>query len=160
MAAALPFIIAASAGVSAISAIQQGKAAEAAGEYNRVIGDQNAVLSRQEAADQARQADRETFLRLGAVRAAQGKAGGAAGEGSVLDVLGDVAAQSELERQDILYRGELKARGFQNTARLDALSGANAATTGTMRAGAELLGGGAKAYDAFDRTKRPQLTRA
>src|SRR3954468_14168830 len=112
MAAAIPFVIAASAAISAIGAICQGQAAKAAADYNATINTQNAQISRQESIDLARQNDRETYLRLGAIRAAQGHAGGDAGQGSVLDIIGDQAAQSELEKQNILYRGELKARGF------------------------------------------------
>lgn len=154
MAAAVPYIIAASAAVSAISAIRQGQAAKAAAAYNAQIGEQNAAVARQEAADAARQADREKYLRLGAIRAAQGHAGGAGDEGSVLDVLADVAAQSELDRQNIIYRGELKARGYANTAALDTFSGQNAQSASYLKAGTELLSGGANAYTAYSKLKR------
>lgn len=153
MAAAIPFIIAASAGVAAIGAIQQGRAAKAASEFNAHVARENAAISREEAALFARQQDRETYLRMGAIRAAQGKSGGAM-EGSVLDILGDTAAQSELEKQHILYQGELKARGFQNTATLDTFSGQQAQRSSRYRAGAELLGGAADAYGARARLSR------
>lgn len=154
MAAALPFVMVASAVVGAASAVQQGRAAKAAGEYNAAINEQNATISRDEARRLALQHDREMYLRLGAIKAAQGKSGGAAGEGSVLDVLGDVAAQGELERQHILYRGELKARGYQNTAALDEFSGRQALNASYLRAGSELLEGGSRAYSGYGRTIR------
>lgn len=147
MAAALPFIMAASAAMGAVSAIRQGQIAKATGEYNAKINEQNADISRDEAQLRAKQHDREMFMRLGAVKAAQGKNGGAAGEGSVLDVLGDVAAQGELERQYIVYSGELKARGFQNTAALDRAAGGEAKSASYLRAGTDLLSGGAQAAD-------------
>lgn len=154
MAAAIPFIIAASAAVSAISAIRQGQAAKASADYNATINTQNAQISRQEAIDQARQQDRENYLRLGAIRAGQGHSGGTGDAGSVLDVLGDTAAQGELERQNIIYRGELKARGFTNTASLDTASGENAQSASYMKAGSELLGGAADAYTTNSKLKR------
>lgn len=154
MAVAIPFIIAASAAVSAYGAIRQGQAAKAAGVYNATVNEQNAQISRQEAKDLSRQQDRENYLRLGAVRANQGKAGGAAGEGSVLDVLADVAGQGELEKQNILYRGELKARGYTNTAALDAFGGKNAQTASYLKAGGELLGGGADTYTSYKKLNR------
>lgn len=154
MAAAIPFIIAASAAVSAVSAIQQGRAAKAAADYNSTIEMQNAQIARADAAAQASQQDRENYLRLGAIRTAQGKAGGAANEGSILDVLGDQAAQGELDKQYILYQGEQRARGFTNTATLDTFSGRNAERTGYLKAGSELLGGGASAYTSYSRLKR------
>jgi len=152
MAAALPFVMAASAVIGAIGAIQQGKAAKAAADYNAAINMQNAEIARRDAAAQAAQSQREGYLRLGAIRAAQGKSGGAASEGSVLDVLGDQAAQNELERQNIVYQGEQRARGYINTANLDTFSGKQAQKAGYLKAGTELLSGGANAYGAYGRT--------
>ena len=154
MAAAIPYIMAASAVVSAVGAIRQGQAAKKAADFNAIINTQNAQIARSNAAAQAQQADREKYLRLGSIAAAQGKSGGEAGEGSVLDVLGDVAAQSEWEKQDILYQGEQRARGFTNTAALDTFSGKQARTAGYLKAGSELLSGGANAYVARDRLSR------
>ncbi len=154
MAVAIPFLMIAGAAMSAIGAIQQGKAAKAAADFNVKVGEQNAAISRQNAADQARQQERETYMRLGAVRAAQGASGGAAGEGSVLDVIGDVAAQGELEKQQIIYRGELAARGYQNTATLDAFSGETAQKSSYWKAGAELLSGASKAYSSYGSLNR------
>lgn len=154
MAAAVPFIIGASAVVSAIGAIQQGKAAKDAANYNAAIAEQNAAISRSNAAAEAGQIDRENYLRLGAIRAAQGHTGGVSGEGSVLDVLGDVAAQGELEKQQALYQGELAARGYSNTAALDRFSGKAAQRASYFKAGSELLAGGAQAYGASQRLTR------
>lgn len=168
MAAAIPFVIAAISVVSAVSAIRQGQAAqqsyaaiESANNFNASVAEQNTQIVRQQAQLEAQQNDRETFLRLGAIRAAQGKSGGAAGEGSVLDVLGDAAAQGKLESQNILYQGELQARGYTNTATLDrysaqnaARSGKNAVQAGYMKAGSELLQGGSGAYTSYSRLNR------
>lgn len=168
MAAVLPYLQVAGAVISAVGMLQQGEAAarqgeqaKAAADYNATISTQNAAIARQNAADKARQADRETYLRLGSIRANQGASGGSM-EGSVLDVLGDVAAQSELERQHIIYSGEMQARGFTNDASLETFSGnaklAAGKTTQSSsywRAGSELLGG-AVAYNRAN----TQLTRS
>ncbi|MFO0253529.1 MAG: hypothetical protein ACK52V_05380, partial [Betaproteobacteria bacterium] len=143
-----------STAMGALSAIQQGRAARAAADFNATISTQNAEIARSDAAAQAAQIERENTLRLGSIRAAQGRSGGAAGEGSVLDVLGDVAAQGELERQYAVYQGEQRARGFTNTAALDRASGRQAERQGFMRAGAELLAGGARAYGSASRLQR------
>lgn len=144
MAVAVPYLVVASAAVSAYGAIRQGQAAKAASKFNAAVADQNAVLARQEARDLAIQQSRENYLRLGAIRAAQGKSGGAADEGSVLDVIGDAASQGELQRQYILRSGELKAAGFTNTGMLDRMSGKNAQTAGYLQAGSALLSGGSE----------------
>ncbi len=154
MAMAIPFIMAAGAVMSAIGAIQQGQAAKKAADYNSAIATQNSAIARQNAADKAHQADRETYLRLGSIRANQGASGGAAGEGSVLDVIGDVAAQSELEKQHIIYQGELQARGFQNESTLDTFAGETQQNTSYWKAGGELLSGASKTYSAYKALNR------
>jgi len=151
MAAAIPYIMVAAAAVGAVAAVQQGRAAKAAGEYNARVAEQNAQYAREQSALQAQQADREGRLRLGAIRAAHGASGGAAAEGSVIDVLGDVASQNELERQDILYRGAALAGGFQGTANLDRMQGRTGQTTGYLKAGQALLDGASQSYKAYQR---------
>lgn len=153
-AAAVPYVMAAAAAVSAYSAVRQGQAAKAAATFNETVDKQNADIARANAQAQAKQQDRENFLRLGAIRAAQGKNGGAAGEGSVLDIIGDVAAQGELEKQNILYQGELQARGYGNTATLDRFQGKNALTSSYYKAASDLLEGGSQAYMTSQKLKR------
>lgn len=146
-------IAAVGAVVGAASAVQQGQNAKAAANYQVKIGEQNAQISKQEAEDAALQHDRETFQRLGMVKAAQGKSGGTM-EGSALDVLGDAASQSELEKQYILYRGKLGERQAVNTANLDAFSGEAASSALKMRAGSELLSGSGNSYINYQRLNR------
>ena len=112
----------------------------------------------QQSEAEAGQVGRENYLRLGAIRAQAGHQGGRGGTGSVLDVLGDVAAQGELEKQNVLYQGQLQARsslnkagGYTGTAGLETASGANAQSAGMMKAGTELLSGSAKTYSAYKR---------
>lgn len=138
-AAALPMVIAGAA-MSAVSAIQQGKAAKAAAQFNATIERQNAQIAHEQTIQNVRQADREAILRLGAIRAAGGASGGKQA-GSVLDVLADTAAQNEIQRQDIVYRGQLAERGYLNTAALDEFSGNQAQKASYLQAGSELLQG-------------------
>lgn len=147
-------LLGASTAMSAISSIQQGKAEKAAADYNANISLQNAQISRVNAEAEAGQIGRENYLRLGAIRAAAGRNGGVSGEGSVLDILGDVAGQGELEKQQAIYQGELSARGYTNTATLDRFSGKNAQRAGYMKAGADILGGAANAYGTSQRLNR------
>ena len=154
MAQAVPFITAASAIFSAVGALQQGRAASQAAAYNAQINEQNAAIAQQQAAAQAQQQSRENYLRLGAIRAAQGTAGGTGDAGSVLDVLADAGAQGELERQNILYQGDLQARAYRNTAALDVYAGSRQQTASYLKAGSELLTGGVNTYNAYTRLKR------
>lgn len=156
-AAAVPYIMAASAAVAVVSAVQQGKAAKAASDYNARLAEQNAQMEREQTTLAMAQADREGRLRLGAIRAAHGAGGGAAGEGSVLDVLGDVAGQNELEKQDIARRGAARAAGFEGTANLERMSGKQAVTGGYLKAGQALLSGAVGTYDAYARVNAPKV---
>jgi hypothetical protein len=142
MAVAIPFIVAAAAVVGAGAAIQQGETAKAAANYNVKVNQQNAQLAKQEAEDLAQQKNRETFMRLGSIKAAQGKSGGSGSAGNVLDVLGDAAAQSEL------YRGAIGERQFNNSAGLDAFTGNQAQSASYLKAGSELLSGAGNYYKA------------
>lgn len=152
MADPISWVVIAASAVSAIGAIQQGQAAKASANYNAAIADQNAQLSRQQAQANATQQARENYLRMGAIRAAQGHSGGEGGSGSVLDVIGDVAMQGELQKQNILYQGELQARGYGNTAALDRSQGKNAVTSSYFAAGSALLQGGANYYKISNST--------
>ena len=145
-AAAIPYIMAAGAAVSAVSAIQQGQSAKATAKYNAAMAEQNAALAKQDTQVALQQKQRETYLRLGAIRAAQGKGGGAADEGSVLDILGDVASQGELERQRIAMGGAIRERDFTASANLDRSRGKSAETQSYLSAGSELLSGGTDYY--------------
>lgn len=101
---------AASTVVGAVSAHQSAQFDKRMAKRQALIHQQNAQIARKQAASQAQQAERRSRLRLGAIKAAGG-ASGAAGTGSVIDILGDVATQGELERQNELFKGELAARG-------------------------------------------------
>jgi hypothetical protein len=151
MAAVIPLLPVIAAGAMAVGAVVQGYSAYKMGQYNAAMAEQNAALSRQEAKALAKQQDRENYLRLGAIRAAQGKSGAASDEGSVLDVIGDVVAQGELQKQYIIRSGEIKARGYEGVASLDRAQGQNAMVGGFMSAGASLLGAAGK-YDSGSRS--------
>jgi hypothetical protein len=150
MAVAVPIIMYATAAMAAYGAIQQGKAQQAAATFNAITAMQDETMAKGEALLQAQQTHRETVLRLGKARAAQGASGGTA-EGSFLDVVGDIAKQGELERQYQLWKGEAKARGYRNTAELDLAQGESAREASYIGAGSELLGGGARATEALRR---------
>jgi hypothetical protein len=129
--------------LSAFGSFYQGIAAGAAADYNAGMYRQNAAIVRQQAVFSAQQQARENYLRLGEMRAnigASGARGGDAGAGSFLDVLADTAAQGELEKQQILYAGEVKAHNLEMGAALEEYKGKTARIGGYLSAGADLLG--------------------
>ena len=152
-AAFLPIMQAAGTALSVFGQLKEGKSKKQAAEFNEKVNLQNAELALTEARDNARLVDRQNYLLRGSIVAAAGASGGTQG-GSVLDVIADAAAQGELEKQMIIYRGQLKARGYLNTAQLDEYGGEVAQTGSYLRAGAELLGGAVNTYKSYTSLKR------
>lgn len=138
---------------SAISSIQQGNAARAAGDYNASLYERNAEIARQRgAADEARQR-RLATMRAGSNRAAVG-ASGVSLEGSPLDILESNAAQEELDALMIRWNATNDAGGLMANADLSRAQGRNAQRSGYMGAGSSILLGGVKAYDTLSIPKR------
>lgn len=148
MAAAVPIFTMISTAVSVVGALRQGKSQQQAAGYNAAVADRNAEVARQQSRQEAAQIDRRNRLRIGAARASVGASGGTA-EGSAIDVLGDMVAQGELERQQALYQGELRAMGFQDTASLERARGRDARSAARTRAGTALLSGAGQAYSQY-----------
>ena len=137
--------------MAVIGALNQGQQAKSAANYNATVATNNAVASRQQAAANAEAQARKARLQMGAMRAGYG-ASGITMEGSAMDVLEQSAATAELDRQNILYGGELKAGGYQSTAGLELMRGEHAETSSYFNAGSSLLSGAAKmgAFDSGD----------
>ena len=140
--------IAANAGVfqaigtafSVIGALNQGQQAADAARYNAAVAQNNATAARQQAAANAEAQARRARQQIGSMRAAYG-ASGVSLEGSPLDVIEASAAAAEMDRQNILYSGELRAGGYESTAGLELMRGDNARTGSYFSAGSALLKG-------------------
>lgn len=130
-----------------VSAISQGNAARKQGEYNAAIATRNAGLARDQANADADAQSRVARQKMGAARAAVG-ASGIGTEGSPLDVLAMSASNAELDRQNILYKGQLRALGYEDTAALEESRGRSAQKAGYIKGASALLMGGAQAYGA------------
>jgi hypothetical protein len=130
--------------MSVIGAINQGQQAKSAANYNAQLANNNAIAARQQAEVNAAAQQRASRLKIGSMVAGYG-ASGVTMEGSPMDVLEASAATAELDRQNILYGGGLKAGGYQSTAGLELMRGENAETGSYFSAGSALLSGAAKA---------------
>lgn len=124
--------------VSAVGALAQAKSQKDAADYNESVANRNAGIALQQASvDEARQR-RETMQKMGAIRAGYG-ASGVTVEGSPLEILEMSATNGELDAQNIRYKGQLRALGFQDTAGLEQMRGDNAMKSGYIKAGTSLL---------------------
>lgn len=124
LAPVLPYLAAAGTVVSAYSAIEQGKVAQKAADYNA----QSTILEGQsrEAAQRA-----ESSRRLGTIRANIGKSG-ATSAGTPLMVLAESAANAEIDALNTQYTANRQADVYR-------AGGANARKQGNIMAGTSLL---------------------
>lgn len=136
--------------MSAVSAIQQGKQAQASAKFKAEMAQRNATIARQQAAAEEEKQRRLGYMRQGAARAAYG-ASGVALEGSPLDILEQSAAQEELDALNIRYRGEIGAQSAEGQAALSRMRGDQALSAGYMGAGSAILMGGARAAGMFSK---------
>lgn len=147
--AALPFVAMAMMAVgtlmSAASQAQQARDAKKAADFNASIAERNAGIARQQAAQDAMLQQRQARQQFGAATAAYG-ASGVTLEGSPLDVLEASAASAELDRQTILYKGELRAMGYTDDATISRVQGQSAYNYGMGQAASTLLKGAGQTY--------------
>lgn len=152
--AAIPLgaMLAASAAVSAVGAIQQGMAAQAQAKSAQDAANYNATIKRQQAASELQQSNareeqqrRGTRQVLGQQRAALAQAGIGLG-GSALDIEEQSADRAELDALTMRYEGDLRAKGLLAAAegaeyegRAAISAGKNAMTGAYLSAGASLL---------------------
>jgi hypothetical protein len=164
-------LVAASAAVSAVGAIQQGAAAAAQGraqqqaqQVNAAIKEQNSAAVRQQAGAREDQQRRQARQLLGQQRAALAQAGIGVGFGSALDIEEQSAIRAEYDALAIRYEGEMQARGLLASAQQDLYegqvarsAGKNAQTASYISAGASLLSGAAS-YGYMTRVRAPTET--
>jgi hypothetical protein len=139
--------------MGAMGAQAQGNAAAAAGQFNADIAGRNAGLAREAAAADATIQERQSRMQMGAIRAAYG-ASGVTAAGSPLDVLEMSAANADRDHKAILYKGELKALGYEDTRTLSLYGADSAKTQADWATASSLLTGftgGAKTL-AFGKT--------
>ena len=131
------------AALTAANQVSQGVSANKMAKYNASVSEGYAAAARDQAAfDEAR--SREQSRRaLGARRTAYGAAGVTL-EGTLIDVMGDAAADAELDALSLRRRGDLEVWGRLNEAGSQRTRGRAALQSGVMDAGATLLSGASK----------------
>lgn len=143
--------------MSALGAIRQGQAQEAAykaqaqaQEYNAKVAENNARVAMDQANAQEEQ-QRRKFRVLQGEAIASAAQSGAGLSGSNKDIIEQNALFNELDALTIRYQGQSQAQGLQAQAVLDRYNakaarqaGADAMNAGYLSAGANLLSGAAK----------------
>ncbi len=140
MAAVIPFIpmIASAVGglmsssASAGAASSAGESQAAAMNYNAAIARNNAIAAQQAAAANAKQQDRINLAREGKLEAGI-LHNGVLMEGTPLMLMEDQAAQGELDKQKIIYNGQVQANNYNNQAQLDEFNATQARSAGSNK---------------------------
>lgn len=132
------------AGVSAVSAISSASQQKSAAEYNAKVAENQAIATRQQAEANAQMQERQSRLKIGKMQSTYA-ASGITSEGSPMEILEQSAREAELDRMNILWRGETGATGLENTATLDKYKAGNAMTSGYLSAAGSIFSGASKA---------------
>lgn len=140
MAAAIPFLLAATTAVSVIGAIRSAQADTQAATYNQQVAQRNVVIADQQGEAQELQLRRDQNRRLGQIRANIG-ASGVALEGSPLDILEESTYEAEMDVQTLRYNTAIRRMGYADQAALYSAEASNAKSGGYLRAGSALLSG-------------------
>ena len=153
--AAIPMMMMAGAGISAVGAISQANAQQAASSYNARLREVDAGVALEQADRDALQVRISGERAQGSVLAGFGASGVSTDEGSPLDVLASSASNAKLDEETVLYKGRLKASGYQSAAALERYSGDTAQKQGYMNAASYLIGGAGNAASTHASTSRP-----
>jgi hypothetical protein len=155
--AAIPIVMMAGAGISALGALSQANAAQASASYNANLRELDAGVALDQANRDAVQVRRAGQMAQGSALAGYGASGVATDEGSPLDVLSMSAGQAKLDEETVLYKGRMKASGYQSAAALERFGGKTAKRQGYLNAASYLIGGAGQAAYTHAMVQRPFL---
>lgn len=128
----------ASGGLQAFGAVSEGNAAKAAADYNARQAEEAAMLTRAQGAENERRVRAIARKQIGETQANIG-ASGLSFDGSALDILGESAANAELDALNTRYDAESKAAAYRNSASLQRMQGKMAQTSGYIRGASAVL---------------------
>ena len=157
--------------ISGAGAVYQGRMAQQnaryqaqLAEYNAKVSENNAIMQKQAADADADTIDRRRKIALAQSQVSYAKSGVVINEGTTLDVLGDMAAEFELDRLNRLHQGEVQSRASMIGAQQDRLNAGgllaqgNAAMTAGLISGAgTLAAGGSRIAMSMPTAKKPNL---
>lgn len=136
--------MAAGGGIAAVGALMQGQSTASTLNQQANIQRNNATQS---IIASKLNADRQSIMSskaIGRISSGYSASGVALNSGSVFAVIGASAANAELDRQNILYGGEIRAVNYENQASIDEKGASNALSGSYFNALASIVGAGGK----------------
>ena len=139
----------AGSGISALSAMQQGKQAQAeAGflaEQQRQKGNDERAIGQQKMFKERRQGD----LAQSRLRAVGAAGGGDTTDTGIVNLGGDIAEEAEFQGLNEFWRGENAARGYYDMAKATTARGASMAAAAPIKAISTILEGGSSMFGKY-----------
>lgn len=140
----MSYAAAAGAALSIYGSMKQGIDQKSTLDYKAQIEEQNAHATMISAKLNADKQMLQFSKLQGADIANYGASGVSADSGSVLSVLASNAASAELDKQNILYGGQIRSVNYENQASMDRVAGDRANTAGYISAIGNLFKGGSQ----------------
>lgn len=139
-------------GLSAMSAIQQGKQAQS--EANFLAKQQDMKANEERAVGQQRmlQKRKQAELAQSALRARAAASGGDTTDTTIVNLGGDIEEEGEFQALNEFVRGENAARGYQDMAQATRARGAAARAAGPIKAVSTILEGGSSLFTKYGRS--------
>lgn len=128
--------------LTAVNALNEGKQAKRAKDYNADVMESEAAIAMQQGGAREDQNRRRAREFMGTQRASAAQAGVGLG-GSIGDVLGDSAAEAELDSLNIRYESNLQSLGMKNQAAMTRWEGKELKRQAKVKAVTSLITGGA-----------------
>lgn len=126
--------------LSTAGTLSAAKASSDAAKYNADVNALQAKQAGDQAAYQAGLEAKKTRQRLAAQRAGAAQ-NGIDLSGSILDIMGETAAQGGLNYMTAVYNGDVNATSLQNDAKLNRARASDATMAGYVNAGSSILSG-------------------
>ena len=141
------------AGISAYGKYQSGQAQKAMADYNAKLAENEAIAKEQQAHAESLQMRKDKERLQASQRAGFAKSGAIITEGTPLLVMAEQAGIMELDILNAQRNRALESSALRSQATLDKYAGKQAATAGTIGAGATLLSGVGSALMSAAETK-------
>lgn len=156
MAAAAPYLLAASAAAQVGGTIMQARGQEQAGENQKAAANFQAAQLRADANNQMGSAEvaeenqnKQTQYVLSNAQAAAAAGGGSATDPTVNTVMQTIAGEGRLRALTDMYQGQSASWALNNQANGVAYTGQNAATAGKTGAETTLIGGASSLFSKY-----------
>lgn len=145
-------------GVQVLGTLQAGREAEARANYEAEVQEQQADEAYAASQRDAAETYRKGRIMLGDQRAAIAASGGSLTDPSVIDIMGDTAAEIDLAARTDIYKGEQQARGYNDAAVNSRATGRSARSASFIGAAGGLFSGISNMYSRFGQQARTTKT--